>query len=290
MISSIELSVEKKVNGSQPNKCDFSKQKDYDKIPDMISSDEFTDFNLVHSSVSSNSLPRLPRNDKIIQNLPKTQYSLMSNFKALIPHLENPSNFYVSSIDDFEKAQDITTLLKEICSNLPVWEDAKFLKPVDYGNEGILGMEFLRPLTVEMAKIPPLAIHCTLNNIKPFPNLEWSEDSTVLFDNLTVGEGFNVCKIFSVENNLHFVDFFNSKNQSLWDVFIQKKIAVRVSKINSNINEFPQSHDEVDKNNFEDMSILSKTLLTDKKQIQASELAQEQKFNQNEVKASNLKN
>ena len=72
--------------------------------------------------------------------------------------------------------------------------------------------------------------------------------------------------------------------------FIQKKIAVRVSKINSNINEFPQSHDEVDKNNFEDMSILSKTLLTDKKQIQASELAQEQKFNQNEVKASNLKN
>lgn len=298
----MDSSVNEKVNGLNLNKHDRSKEDNSKTGGDMFSqlkSESNVEklptpnntFTLTQSSKSSNSIPRMPQNDKIVERIPKAEYPLLDEFKAVIPYGETPSSFYVSSSSDSKKAESITIRLGEICSNLPTWEGAKYLNSgdycaalfeqdklwyrarvrensnsqvliqfIDFGNDETVGHKDLRPLTAELAKVPALAIHCCLNNVKPFPHTTWSEDAINLFSNSVFDQGFNKCKIFSIENNLYLVDLLNSDGQSLSEVLAKKMMAAHVTMQNTFINDLETFHDEVDNIKLDNLPNFEKTI------------------------------
>ncbi|GFS16179.1 tudor domain-containing protein 1 [Elysia marginata] len=122
-----------------------------------------------------------------------------SSGKAYLTHYENPNKFWISLVDHLEEFTETTALIakQEGCSPPAapkpneaygtLWDgewarldivsvsgDEVTVFFVDYGNTGVVKIKDLRPLTVDIKKLPAQALCCCVSKIKP-KGPAWSE-------------------------------------------------------------------------------------------------------------------
>lgn len=115
---------------------------------------------------------------------------------------------------------------------LNVIEDKCFVHFIDFGNvEKVIKNELVR-LPLKFFKPPAQAISCSLSGILPEES-EWSDKAIAYFAELSEGEKYKKCKIYSFdeESETYSIDLFDLHGNSIKEELIRKGFAKDEGKI-----------------------------------------------------------
>ncbi|XP_014611434.1 PREDICTED: maternal protein tudor isoform X1 [Polistes canadensis] len=101
--------------------------------------------------------------------------------------------------------------------------DEYIVQYIDFGNRSLVNKNNIYQVERKLMQLPKQAYYCSLENIKPFVNSEWSEVNTQAIDDCFNADKYG-CLFHSIENDKYIVSL-NDCEQDVTCTLVQKNLA-----------------------------------------------------------------
>ncbi|XP_070160956.1 protein tudor isoform X1 [Polyergus mexicanus] len=112
--------------------------------------------------------------------------------------------------------------------NTSVQKDAYIVQYIDFGNCAIVNLCNIYPVEKKFMQLPKLAVQCSLKDIVPNNNLDWSKTNNNALDNCFNADKYK-CILHDVSNNQYTISLIHNR-QDVGDMLVQKNLAAFATK------------------------------------------------------------
>ncbi|XP_050460512.1 maternal protein tudor-like isoform X2 [Cataglyphis hispanica] len=112
--------------------------------------------------------------------------------------------------------------------NTSAHKDAYIIQYIDFGNCAIVKLCNIYPVEKRFMQLPKLAIQCSLKDIVPNNNLDWSKTNNNALDNCFNADKYK-CILHDINNNQYTISLIHN-GQDVSDMLVQKNLASFATK------------------------------------------------------------
>lgn len=112
--------------------------------------------------------------------------------------------------------------------NTSIQKDAYIVQYIDFGNCALVNLHNIYPVEKKFMQLPKLAIQCSLRNIVPNNNSDWSKTDNNALDNCFNAEKYK-CILHDFSNNQYTISLIHN-GQDVGDMLVQKNLAAFATK------------------------------------------------------------